>query len=105
MPTDFFSGEKWEPWTLAQIYADLGSKGDVARALNINLLRVDSWIRRREYNRCPQPVLRAGPTDVYSIQEWRDFFAEWIENHKWLDGTCLEHDDKEKQMDWFLRAE
>jgi hypothetical protein len=105
MPTDFFSGEKWEPWTLAQIYADLASQGEIARALNVQHLRVQSWIRRRDGNKCPLPVTRVGPTDVYSIQEWRDWFAKHLDKNKWLDGTCLEHEDKEQQMGWFLNAE
>lgn len=105
MPTDFFSGDNFQPWTLAQIYADLASRRDVAIALNINERRLADWLRRRDVHNCPRPVTRVGPTDVYSIQEWRDWFAKYLEKHPWLVDTCREHEDKEKQMDWFLNAE
>lgn len=102
MPTDFFSGGDFQPWTLAQIYADLASRRDVARALNVSETRMASWLRYRDAFKCPRPVTRVGPTDVYSIQEWRDWFVKYLDKHKWLDGTCLEHESKEQQMDWFL---
>jgi len=105
MPTDFFSGDKFQPWTLAQIYSDLGSRRDVARSLNVGESRVAFWMRFRERYGCPWPVARVGPTDVYSIQEWHDWFEKFNEEHPWLRDTCMEHESKEKQMDWFLRAE
>lgn len=91
MPTNFFSGEEYQPWTLAQIYADLGSKSDVALALNVKPIRVTTWIQRRELHRCPEPVFKAGPTNVYSISEWQAWYIQYLKTHPWLDGTCEEH--------------
>jgi hypothetical protein len=101
-PTDFFGGERFEPWTLAQIYADLVSRGDIALALNVQPLRVTGWISRRAGNKCPLPVTRIGPTDVYSMQEWRDWYTQFIQDRQWLDGHCLEHPDAGNQVRRFF---
>lgn len=91
MPTDFFSQEEFQPWTLAQIYADLGSSSDITLALNIRPRRFTNWIQRREELGCPKPIRKFGPTPVYSIQEWRDWYAKFLDKNKWLDGFCGEH--------------
>lgn len=91
MPTDFFSGEEYKPWTLAQIYADLGAREDIAIALNVDPRRVKGWIDRRETSRCPMPVFKAGKTHVYSISEWQGWFHRFLETHHWLKDYCLEH--------------
>lgn len=90
-PTDFFSQEEYKPWTLAQIYADMAASGDIARALNVLPGRVQAWIRDRETNGCPLPIRMFGPTNVYSLQEWQDWYIRYMDKHKWLDGYCAEH--------------
>lgn len=90
-PTDFFSEKEYQPWTLAQIYADMGAAGDIARALNIPVGRVKTWMQNRESNHCPLPIRMFGPTNVYSIQEWQDWYTAYMDNHKWLVGYCAEN--------------
>lgn len=92
-PTDFFNQEEYQPWTLAQIYADLAASGEVARALNVPPGRVQAWIRDRATNGCPMPIRMLGPTNVFSLQEWQDWYMRYLENHKWLVGHTAEHPD------------
>ena len=81
-PTDHFADDEHDgPWTLAQIYDDLGSRDDVARALNVTRSRMHDWMRRRETNNSPHPIKRIGHVDVYSIQEWRDWLRRWEAAH------------------------
>jgi hypothetical protein len=63
--------------TVQDIYNDLGGVNEVAEALNVGLYRVRRWIERRESTRCPQPVLRLKIGPVYSLAEWRGWFALW----------------------------
>lgn len=64
-------------WTLAQIYADLGTYVDVCKALNIGEPRMRKWLERRERIKCPQPIRKIGGTAVYSIEEWRGWLERW----------------------------
>lgn len=98
MPTNFFDDEEYQPWTLAQIYADLGGKDDVARALNVSPRRFSAWVANRERNRCPQRVFKVGPTSVYSISEWRDWFVRWISDHPWVDVGTLAHPSEDQKL-------
>jgi len=79
--TDYFGGNKITPWSLAEIYADLGSRRDISRILNVTHFRVDWWLAHRTSVECPYPVRRLGHVDVYSMQEWKDWFARWLANH------------------------
>lgn len=82
-PTNFFEvGEQPEPWTLAQIYADLCSRKDIPRMLNVNPHRVTNWIVHRERYKAPRPLTRVGHVDIYSRQEWRAWYARWLETHQ-----------------------
>jgi hypothetical protein len=101
-PTDFFSQEEYKPWTLAQIYADMAARGDLAVALNVLPRRVAGWIANREKNGCPLPIRTFGPTDVYSIQEWREWYAAFLEKNQWLDGFCAEHPGVDDQVRRFF---
>jgi transposase len=67
-----------EPWTLARIYADLGSKTDVAKALDVGIHRFNKWVERQERTKCPQPVTIIAGTKVYSIVEWQGWFDRWM---------------------------
>lgn len=71
--------DDFKQWTLADIYADLGGRSDIARTLNVTQRRVRRWLLRRERIRCPMPITRIGPTDVYSMQEWKDWYKAWTD--------------------------
>lgn len=76
------------PWTLARIYADLASKTEIAADLNITVHRMNRWLNRRERIKPPEPLCRVGNTDIYSKEEWRGWFARWIEKRpKWQEGS------------------
>lgn len=98
MPTDFFGEKEFQPWTLAQIYADLGASSDVAFALNVRPRRMTNWIKDRDKLGCPQPIRQFGPTYVYSIQEWRDWYDKFLDKNPWLDGACGEHPDSANEQ-------
>lgn len=70
------------PWTLARIYADLGTKVDVCKALDIGEPRMNKWLERRERIKCPQPIRRFGHINVYSIEEWRAWLERWQAKNK-----------------------
>lgn len=74
--------EQPKPWTLADIYADLGTLTDVAQALDIKYTRISMWQARKERVKPPKPVRSIARLDLYSIQEWRDWFAKWLEGKK-----------------------
>lgn len=94
----FYLDEPDEPtapvhWTLAQIYADLGTLRDVAKALDVTYWRVHKWVERREKIHCPAPVRRFPRMDVYSIEEWHGWFGVWKKKitrvtpeNKWIDA-------------------
>lgn len=89
----------FKPWTLADIYDDLGSRRDVARVLDVNFTRVIKWIDRAEHTNCPLPVKRIGGVDIYSMQEWKDWFKAWLDpsrkgrrkDSKWVAATTYDH--------------
>lgn len=71
-------------WTMKEIYDDLGTRSDVAAALDITRWRMDKWLDRRPRIECPKPIRRFGLVDVYSIEEWRIWFKVWTEKRgKW----------------------
>lgn len=78
-----------KPWTLAEIYADLGTIYDVAEAMDITKFRIQEWVHRRERIKSPLPVRVIGGRNIYSIQEWKDWFAHWSKDRrpgtKWTD--------------------
>lgn len=80
-----------KPWTLADIYADLCQIADIARELNVNHHRVKRWMDRREKIRCPYPVREFANVNLYSMQEWKDWYAAWLAKHpnetKWTVGA------------------
>lgn len=91
--------EAFKPWTLADIYNDLGSKTDVAKALDVNIYRMQRWVTRRERINSPHPIRRIGHVDIYSIQEWRDWYEAWLDrkrvgrrpDSKWVNATPYGH--------------
>lgn len=81
-PTNHFGDDEQQRWTLAQIYDDLTSKENIPRALNVTEARLHNWIRRREEIKCPYPIKRLSGVDIYSMQEWRDWYARWEAAHE-----------------------
>jgi hypothetical protein len=85
-PTDFFSDKEHQPWTLAQIYADLGSASDVAEVLNVTPRRITGWTKARDNNGCPHAIRQFGPTMVYSIREWQDWYVRYLDRYPYLEN-------------------
>lgn len=71
--------EEFKPWSLADIYDDLGSLRDICQTLDVTEPRVRRWIERRERIRCPLPIKRIAVTDVYSMHEWKTWFKTWTD--------------------------
>lgn len=83
MTTDFWSlggdDEQYRPWTLSEVYADVGAKREIIEALDIHKDRFSAWMVRREQIKLPKPVRVLSHTRLWSIQEWRDWFARWMD--------------------------
>ena len=63
--------------SVADIYADLVGVAEVAAGLGVGIHRVKRWIERREHIGCPHPVRTLKLGNVYSMREWRGWFALW----------------------------
>ncbi len=61
----------------AAVYADLAGVPEIAEALKVNIYRVRRWIERRESTGCPNPVRKLACGHVYSLADWRGWFALW----------------------------
>jgi len=63
--------------TYFDLYDDLVGVSEIAKNLNVTIYRVKRWIERRASTNCPRPVrvLRIG--HIYSMTEWRAWFALW----------------------------
>lgn len=81
-PTNHFGNEDLQPWTLARIYDDLVCRAEIQQRLNIRPHRLADWIAHRDRLHCPRPLKRIGHIDVYSLQEWVDWYATWEADHK-----------------------
>jgi hypothetical protein len=82
--------EPKKTWTLKDVYDDLGTKTDVAAVLDVTIWRMNMWLTRRERIHCPMPIRRLGAVDVYSISEWKVWFARWTgdpKRAKWVEKT------------------
>lgn len=82
--------EQDQHWTLQDIYDDLASQTDIAAMLDVTVWRMRNWIDRRERIGSPHPLMRIGATDVYSRQEWKDWYARWCADPrraKWLENA------------------
>lgn len=80
--------EEEQVWTLQDIYDDLASAPEVAAMLDVTIWRMQRWLTRRERIKSPLPIKRIGMTDIYSRQEWRDWYARWCADPrraKWLE--------------------
>jgi hypothetical protein len=74
-------GDLGQPWTLAQVYADLGGKAEIGRTLNVTKARVHKWVSSKEQIGAPRALRRIGNVDIYSMQEWKDWFVKWEKLH------------------------
>lgn len=72
-----------QPWTLARIYADLTNLREVARELDVDLYRVYRWVERREKTGAPLPLRHLGQMDIYSMEEWKGWYARWARTRGW----------------------
>lgn len=85
-PTNYFSDpdqpvghDGAKQWTLADVYNDMATREEVCEALNITTYRMARWLQRKEKTKPPLPIRTFASTHVYSIQEWRDWFANYLE--------------------------
>jgi hypothetical protein len=62
---------------IERLYADLGGMPEIAQALGVSVFRVKRWIYRRDAVCCPMPVRALKGNNVYSIAEWKGWFALW----------------------------
>jgi hypothetical protein len=62
---------------LESFYADIGGRHEIAVELGVSLERVKKWITRRDDTNCPQPVRHLRRGEIYSLSEWRGWFAMW----------------------------
>lgn len=60
-----------------EVYADLGGIPEVAQALGVSFFRVKRWIERRATTNCPRPVMVLRNGYLYSINDWKGWFALW----------------------------
>lgn len=59
------------------LYDDLAAVHEVAQALGVNVHRVRRWIERRAAVNCPQPVRELKGIHIYSLADWRGWYALW----------------------------
>lgn len=63
--------------SLDEIYADLVGVSEIAQELKVTLHAVKRWVERRESNGSPRPVRTLGLGNVYSLHEWKGWYALW----------------------------
>lgn len=62
---------------LDEVYADIVGAHEVAQALGVPKFRVNRWIERRESTGCPNPVRELTCGNLYSLTDWRGWYALW----------------------------
>lgn len=62
---------------VTDVYADLVGTTEIATGLGVTIHRVKRWIERRDTVGCPRPVAVLGLGHIYSLREWRAWFALW----------------------------
>lgn len=58
-------------------YDDLVGVFEVAEGLGVTIYRVKRWIERRNSTNCPKPLRRLKVGHIYSMAEWRGWYALW----------------------------
>lgn len=67
--------------SLKKVYDDLCGIHEVNTALGINSMgRIREWVKRREHTKCPDPVAKLACGHIYSMIEWRVWYAAWSEH-------------------------
>lgn len=62
---------------ISEVYADLGGIAEICEALGVKPHRVKRWIERRDATACPSPIRSLGIGNIYSIRDWKGWFALW----------------------------
>lgn len=71
--------------TLAEVYEDLVGVAEVAEQLGVQPHRVRRWIERREATNCPRPVRELKLGHLFSMSDWRGWFALWkVTRGSWI---------------------
>jgi hypothetical protein len=90
-------------WTLADIYADLGTSTDVAAYLNVDRTRVRHWVVRSHITDSPKPVAKIGSFNVYSKVEWADWFENFLKDKKhhtaWTENALPFREHRRSRLD------
>ncbi len=84
-----------ETLDIFDVYADLGGVAEVAENLGVKIHRVRRWIERRESTRCPEPIKLLVMGHLYSMRDWRAWFALWRitrGSETWLRGKNTDQD-------------
>lgn len=63
--------------SLDDVYADIVGAHEVAEALGVPKFRVNRWIERRDSTRCPNPVRELRGVKLYSLANWKGWYALW----------------------------
>jgi hypothetical protein len=58
-------------------YGDLVGIFEIAKELGVNIFRVRRWIERRQTTKCPRPVRALQCGHIYSMTDWRGWYALW----------------------------
>src|SRR5688572_11930724 len=58
-------------------YADLAGVAEIAAALGVSRARVKRWVERQMSTQCPEPVRVLACGHLYSLAEWRAWYALW----------------------------
>ncbi len=59
------------------LYDDLASVQEVADHLGVSTHRVKRWLYRQRATGCPGPVKKLTYVSLYSLAEWKGWFAIW----------------------------
>ncbi len=62
---------------ITDVYNDLCGIIEIAAGLDVKPSRVRRWIERRDATNCPMPIRALGVGNVYSLREWKGWFALW----------------------------
>lgn len=70
-----------------EIYDDLVGVSEIAKLLGVSIYRVKRWIEFRESTGSPAPVRTLGLGHIYSLTEWRGWWALWrvTRGYQWPD--------------------
>lgn len=66
-----------ETISLTEVYEDIVGLAEVAEGLGVQKFRVNRWVERRESVGCPKPVRVLKLGHLYSMTEWRGWYALW----------------------------